>query len=121
MSTHTLQAIVSYIFIAIIAVGVAFYLLGPSESQSTPTAGQCGPLIDNFRQDFPDYIRDQRVRPGHKALAYAITSTSGCFAYGYSYNYNTREGAIERALSECASYTDKACTLWSVDGRRVHQ
>ena len=58
--------------------------------------------------------------------AIASTGTAhawGCIAvsengtYGYSYNYDSQEGAVERALNECATRatTDQTCEITECD------
>lgn len=87
----------------------------------------CGSETDNFDEDWPRIVADQRERASHKALAYAKSTESSCFIWGYSVDYDSRQDAAERAMSECRKFKSKAeerghpvseCTLYSVDGEQ---
>lgn len=92
------------------------------------TASGCPAEGDDFEEDWPRIQKDQRERPTHKALAYAKSTQSGCFAYGYSEDYDSRQEAVEQAMANCRKFRREGmgeinesfseCTLYSVDGER---
>lgn len=96
--------------------------------QQQGEASACDAATDNFDEDWPRIVADQRERAPHKALAYSKAVETECFAWGYSYDYESRQDAVERALSECRSFKAEKenergrpygnCTVHSVDGER---
>lgn len=73
-----------------------------------------------------NHLRAVVTAAAFAAAAIASTGTAhawGCIAvsqngtYGYSYNYDSQDGAVERALNECATRatTDQTCEITECD------
>lgn len=91
-------------------------------------ASGCPAEAEGFKEAWPRIEKDQRERPTHKALAYAKSTESVCFAYGYSEDYDSRQETAEQAMSNCRKFRREVMeeineslserTLHSVDGER---
>lgn len=109
----------------VIATGCSTVEEAAQEVQNEMTSA-CSSEGDNFEEDWPRIEQDQSERPTHKALAYAKSTDSGCFAWGYTEDFDSRQEAAEQALANCRKFRREAinevnesfgaCTLYSVNG-----